>query len=76
MVYDEQPEKVLIAGWADGVFMLDLLRELNTGSSCLPAGSEVVLVNSHNSELTLGMVMKKMKLENIRVNICHMLVCL
>jgi len=43
--HDDQPEKVLIAGWAGNMFMGDILAELDAGAACLPqVGGGGVLV--------------------------------
>lgn len=64
---DFTAEKVLLCGWADHAFMLDLLRELDHGQSCLPHGSEVVCVNVHDPDESLGKVVRSLTLENVTV---------
>jgi hypothetical protein len=34
--HDDQPEKVLVAGWAGTTYMQDILLELDSGTACLP----------------------------------------
>ncbi|CAL5229603.1 g12963 [Coccomyxa viridis] len=43
-------EAVLICGWQDTPFMLELLTDLDRGVDKLPRGSEVILLNMHNTE--------------------------
>jgi hypothetical protein len=64
---DDHPEAMLVAGWGSTDFMADLLRELDHGLSALPAGSEVVFVNSHPAADSLGVVLRSVSLENVMV---------
>jgi hypothetical protein len=64
---DEEPERVLIAGWGHHAFMADLLRELDHGSAALPPGSEVVLVNAHEAGDSLAGVLHGLSLDNVAV---------
>ena len=41
---------VLICGWQDTPFMLELLSDLDRGNNKLPRGSEVTLMNLHPGE--------------------------
>ena len=41
---------MLICGWQDTPFMLELLTDLDRGVDKLPRGSEVVLLNTHDTE--------------------------
>ena len=43
-------QAVLICGWQDTPFMLELLTDLDRGVDKLPRGSEVVLLNAHDTE--------------------------
>ncbi|KAK9908516.1 hypothetical protein WJX75_009020 [Coccomyxa subellipsoidea] len=43
-------EAVLICGWQDTPFMLELLSDLDRGNNKLPRGSEVTLMNLHPGE--------------------------
>jgi len=43
-------QAVLICGWQDTPFMLELLTDLDRGVDKLPRGSEVILLNMHNTE--------------------------
>jgi hypothetical protein len=64
---DEGPERVLVLGWGPKCLMADLIKELDHGLSPLPAGSEVVFVNTHNPDDTLGAVLQNTTLEYIKV---------
>jgi hypothetical protein len=50
--------------------MADLIKELDHGLSPLPAGSEVVFVNTHNPDDTLGAVLQNTTLDYIKVCCC------
>jgi hypothetical protein len=39
------PQRVLVCGWGDTPFMVEVLRTLDRGACCLPPGSEVRLFN-------------------------------
>ncbi|KAF6266640.1 hypothetical protein COO60DRAFT_7439 [Scenedesmus sp. NREL 46B-D3] len=65
---DEGPERVLVLGWGPKCLMADLIKELDHGLSPLPAGSEVVFVNTHNPEDTLGAVAQNTNLDCIKVH--------
>jgi hypothetical protein len=61
-------------------FMAELLYELDSGASCLPPGSEIVFVNVHPPEDTLGTLLRGKTLTNIKVGDllmwrCHRTVC-
>ncbi len=43
-------QAVLICGWQDTPFMLELLSDLDHGNNRLPRGSEVTLMNLHEGE--------------------------
>ena len=43
-------QAVLICGWQDTPFMLELLNDLDRGEDKLPRGSELILLNMHNTE--------------------------
>jgi hypothetical protein len=43
-------QAVLICGWQDTPFMLELLSDLDRGNNKLPRGSEVTLMNLHPGE--------------------------
>ena len=47
---DVNLQAVLICGWQDTPFMLELLTDLDRGVDKLPRGSEVVLLNVHDTE--------------------------
>ncbi|KIZ07098.1 hypothetical protein MNEG_0853 [Monoraphidium neglectum] len=66
--HDDQPEKVLVAGWAGLGYMADILQELDSGTACLPQGSEVVFVNDHIRSATLGQAVLGMNLQNVKVS--------
>jgi hypothetical protein len=51
--------------------MADLIKELDHGLSPLPAGSEVVFVNTHNPDDTLGAVLQNTSLDFIKVRPSH-----
>lgn len=55
-----------IAAAAAG-FMSELLYELDSGASCLPPGSEIVFVNAHPPEDTLGVLLRSKSLNNVKV---------
>jgi hypothetical protein len=58
---------VLVLGWGPKCLMADLIKELDHGLSPLPAGSEVVFVNTHNPDDTLGAVLQNTTLDFIKV---------
>jgi len=64
---DSSPQSILVAGWGELGFMQHLLWELDQGSSCLPPGSEIVFFNNHPTDDTVGAVLKKRPLANVRV---------
>jgi hypothetical protein len=66
---DEGPERVLVLGWGPKCLMADLIKELDHGLSPLPA-SEVVFVNTHNPDDTLGAVLQNTTLDYIKVRCC------
>eukprot|EP00775_Hariotina_reticulata_P003585 gene3585-3850_t len=68
LAVDSSPQSILVAGWAELGFMQHLLWELDQGSSCLPPGSEIVFVNSHPPDDTLGAVLRRRHLTNVRVS--------
>ena len=43
-------QAVLICGWQDTPFMLELLTDLDRGVDKLPRGSEIILLNMHDTE--------------------------
>lgn len=43
-------QTVLICGWQDTPFMLELLTDLDRGNNKLPRGSEIVLMNLHEGD--------------------------
>lgn len=43
-------QTVLICGWQDTPFMMELLSDLDRGNNRLPRGSEVTLMNLHEEE--------------------------
>jgi len=47
--------------------MADLIRELDHGGSCLPPNSELVFMNAHEPEQSLGVVLQSVTLENVTV---------
>lgn len=47
--------------------MAELLYELDSGASCLPPGSEIVFVNCHPPEDTLGALLRGKTLTNVKV---------
>ncbi|WIA22303.1 hypothetical protein OEZ85_004619 [Tetradesmus obliquus] len=49
-------------------FMAELLYELDSGASCLPPGSEIVFVNCHPPEDTLGALLRGKTLTNVKVS--------
>lgn len=65
---NDDPERVMVCGWAEQSFMMDLLRELDHGSSCLPPGSEVIFLNSHDADTTLGEALRSVSLQNVNVS--------
>lgn len=65
---DDGPERVLVLGWGAQSLMADLIKELDHGLSALPAGSEVVFVNTHSADETLGAVLQNTTLEYIKVS--------
>jgi hypothetical protein len=50
--------------------MAELLYELDSGASCLPPGSEIVFVNAHPPEDTLGSLLRGKTLTNVKVWEC------
>ncbi|KAG2488904.1 hypothetical protein HYH03_012534 [Edaphochlamys debaryana] len=64
---DGSAERVLLCGWADERYMGALLRELDHGSAALPPGSELLLMNTHDTSATLDVVLQSVKLANITV---------
>jgi hypothetical protein len=52
---------------SDAGFMAELLYELDSGASCLPPGSEIVFVNVHPPEDTLGALLLGKTLTNVKV---------
>jgi hypothetical protein len=53
--------------------MAELLYELDSGASCLPPGSEIVFVNVHPPEDTLGALLRGKTLTNVKVG--ELLMC-
>jgi hypothetical protein len=51
--------------------MAELLYELDSGASCLPPGSEIVFVNVHPPEDTLGALLRGKTLTNVKVRCWH-----
>ena len=47
-------QRLLVCGWGETPFMVDLLRELDAGTGALPRGSEVILLNAHAEERIAG----------------------
>eukprot|EP00878_Enallax_costatus_P037607 GHUV01042494.1.p1 GENE.GHUV01042494.1~~GHUV01042494.1.p1 ORF type:complete len:301 (+),score=77.35 GHUV01042494.1:33-935(+) len=65
---DSSPQAVLVAGWSECGFMAELLHAFDSGSSCLPAGSEIVFINSHPPDTTLGALLRGKTLSNVKVS--------
>ncbi|KAF8072953.1 hypothetical protein HT031_000613 [Scenedesmus sp. PABB004] len=64
---NDGPQRLVVLGWGSRSLMADLIRELDHGLSALPRGSEVVFLNSHAPEASLGAVLAGTSLENIQV---------
>jgi len=64
---DDGPEKVVVCGWGPNSLMADLIKELDHGLSALPAGSEVVFVNTHPPDQSLEPVLQGLCLEHLTV---------
>ncbi len=47
-------QRLLLCGWGETPFMVDLLRELDAGTGSLPHGSEVILLNAHPEDRIAG----------------------
>lgn len=67
LAVDSSPQAVLVAGWSEPGFMAELLQAFDTGSSCLPPGSEIVFVNNHPPDTTLGALLRGKTLSNVKV---------
>jgi hypothetical protein len=69
-------QRLLVCGWGETPFMLDLLRELDAGTGALPRGSEVVLLNAHPEERVAGHLeqvrggsgLRSIRLRHVRAN--------
>ncbi len=69
-------QRLLVCGWGETPFMLDLLRELDAGTGALPRGSEVVLLNAHPEERVSGHLeqvrggsgLRSIRLRHVRAN--------
>ncbi|KAK9818136.1 hypothetical protein WJX72_007697 [[Myrmecia] bisecta] len=61
----DEPEKVLICGWAQTNFMTMLLRELDHGPAALPRGSELTLFNMREAPVVMGSAREKAGIRNL-----------
>ncbi|WIA42759.1 hypothetical protein OEZ86_008702 [Tetradesmus obliquus] len=68
LAVDSSPEALMVCGWSESGFMAELLYELDSGASCLPPGSEIVFVNCHPPEDTLGALLRGKTLTNVKVS--------
>jgi hypothetical protein len=60
-------QTVLICGWYDTPFMLELLNDLDRGTDMLPRGSEVILLNLHESDEISAHLKRLGRFRNIAV---------
>ena len=61
------PVKMLVAGWGASHFMVDILREMDSGSTRLPPGSHLVFMNCHEPKDSLEPALRACQLKHLKV---------
>eukprot|EP00798_Chlamydomonas_sp_ICE-L_P025812 gene25812-11487_t len=68
---DDAPENVLVCGWGEQSLMSAIIREADRGQLALPPGSEMVFVNTHDTNASLGAAVQTVNPVNISVRHVH-----
>ena len=66
---NNDPVKVLVAGWGPAHFMVDILRAMDSGSTRLPPGSHLVFMNCHEPKDSLEPALRACRLKHLKVGL-------
>jgi hypothetical protein len=64
---NDEPVRMLVAGWGPQHFMIDIIREVDSGSNRLPSGSHLVFMNCHEPRDSLEPALRACRLRNLKV---------